>query len=151
MGRKHVVVLSLALAACAVAGASAALRTVRLGTTAAKPPRVADSVIAARAARLDTFAASLAHARLSRPPALPPVPHYAPVPMPTPPAPSQLASISGPPAVQAPKTSPAPAPAARHPKVVYVRPAPVVTTVQATTPAAPPSSSDDGSDDGGDD
>ena len=155
MGRKHALVLSLAVAACVVTGASAALKTVHLGATAATPPHVADSVIAARSAKLDRFAASLAHARRSRPPALPQVPHFAPVAMPTPPAPAPAASTPAPAAVSDPSTTVAPA--KRHPKVVYVRPAPVVTTVQATTTATPATGDDedddsgesDGHDDGG--
>ncbi len=153
MGRKHALVLSLALAACTVTGASAALRTVHLGTAAAKPPRVADRVIAARSAKLDRFAASLAHARHSRPPALPPVPHYAPVPMPTPPAPAVPAASRVPAAAPTAAPAAARALAPRRPKVVYVRPAPVVTTVQSpatTSPAQTGDDGDDGNDDGGD-
>jgi hypothetical protein len=141
MGRKHALMISLLLAGCTVAGASAALRTVHLGTAAAKPPHAAGGLIAARKAKLDRFAATLAKARRTAPPPLPHLPKYPAVQIPA--APLLLAS--------APTSPPQAAPAAATaPKVRYVRPAPIVQTVQAP-PAAPPawSGDDGGGDDGG--
>ena len=86
MHRLHAVVISLLLAGAAVAGASAAFRTVSLGPTAAKPATVPERVVAARRAKLDRWSAQLEHARASRPPALPKVPRFAPVVVPTVPA-----------------------------------------------------------------
>jgi len=129
MSRRHALAISLLLAGCAVTGAAAALKTVHLGAAAASPPRVAAPLLAARRAKLDRFAASLARASRATPPPLPPVPTYAPVVIPAPPAARPAA------------------------KVVYVRPAPVIRTVQDAPVAAPSSgwSGDDGGDDGGGD
>src|SRR5579864_2011427 len=79
MRRKHALAISVLLAGCLVAGAAAAMKTVRLGAAAARPPHVADTLVAAQRARLDRFAATLKNARNAQPPALPRVPRYAPV------------------------------------------------------------------------
>jgi hypothetical protein len=130
MHRLHAVVISLLLAGAAVAGASAAFRTVSLGPTAAKPATVPERVVAARRAKLDRWSAQLEHARASRPPALPKVPRFAPVVVPTVPA-TQLAV----------RSASAPRPPARTeaapPKqaVTYVQAPPKIQYVQP--PAAP--------------
>jgi hypothetical protein len=141
MGRKHALAISALLAGCVGAGAAAAMKTVHLGAAAAKPPHVADAVIAAQQAKLDRYAATLEKARKARPPALPRVPHYAPVVIPAPQTARNLAS--------APASAPKPA---APPPVKYVRPPPIVQTVQAPPQAPPAWSGDDGGgDDGGGD
>lgn len=142
MGRKHAIAVALLLAGGAVSGTAAAMRTVRLGAAASAPARVPDTVIAARRARLDRSAASLTRARLAHSPALPPVPHYAPV------------AIPAVPPARVPASAPAPAARTTTPAVRYVRPAPIVQTVQAppmtTTSSSGANSEDDGgTDDGG--
>ena len=157
MPRLHGFIVSLLLAGGITAGALAATRTVHLGQAAAATPKVADSVVTARQARLDAFARSLRQAAAAEPPALPKVPTFAPVTIPTvpppPPAPVQTASPAAPPA---PATSAAPkvkhvaklaatAPQA-EPPVEYVQPPPVVQYQQApAAPAAPTGSHEDDS------
>lgn len=81
MRRTHTIGISLLLAVATAAGAAAAVKTVHLGaaTAASKPVRVPDRVIAARRAKLAAWSAALRHEAAARPPALPKVPHHAPV------------------------------------------------------------------------
>jgi hypothetical protein len=132
--------LSALVAACAAAGAVAATRTVHLGQSVARTRTVPPRVIAERTAKLDAFARSL-HASLERkPPALPHVPHYAPVPIPQ--APRVVSSTAQAPPVRAQ----APVRVVQPPPVVkYVRPQPT------TTPGGSAWSDDGGETEGGDD
>ena len=127
MGRLKGLALSLVVAACIVAGAAAATRTAHLGQAATEPQRVPDTVLAARRAKLDRVERSLRKAQDARPPALPRVPHFAPVPVPAPLTVRALASDVAPaPAPAAPART---APAAEAP-VTYEQSPPVVTYVQ---------------------
>lgn len=138
MPKIHVVALSLLLGGVTVAGAAAAMKTVRLGASVAatRTTSVPDAVVAARRRKLDTWSAQLQHAKAARPPALPAVPRYAPVEIPTVPAALEAAAAAPP---------PAPAPAAPQrvvagpvqPAAPGAAPTPVVQTVPATTATAP--------------
>lgn len=158
MPRLHGFIVSLLIAGGIVAGAMAATRTVHLGQAAAATPTVADSVITSRRAQLDRFASSLHRAAAAKPPALPKLPKFAPVTIPTVPPPPPARVLT---AAPAPATVPSKSeqPKAKHvaklavaapqaePPVEYVQPPPVVRYQQAPTPAAAPSSGygDDGS------
>lgn len=138
MRRKHALAVSVLLAGCVVAGTAAAMTTVRLGAAAAKPPHVADAIVAAQRTKLDRFAATLENARNAEPPELPRVPRYAPVAIPAIQSAHVLASAPTPAAAPA-------APQAAPPPVKYVRPPPIVQTVQAPPQAPSAWSGDDGS------
>ena len=146
MSRLHGLIVSLLLAGGVTAGALAATRTIHLGQAAAATPKVADSVVVSRRAQLDTFETSLHKADAAKPPALPKIPKFAPVTIPTvppPPAPVRTAA----PAPQPAPAKPA-APKVNHvtklaavapqaePPVEYVQPPPVVQYQQAPTPPA---------------
>jgi len=135
MRRMHVTAISLLLGGCVVAGTAAALRSVRLGAgaAAARAVRVPDAVVAARRARLDRWSAELEKARSRRPPALPRIPKFAPVAIPTPPARPVADTTPDAATANAPSASAAPA----QPAVTYVRPPPVVTYRQAPAGPAP--------------
>lgn len=163
MRKAHAFAISSVLALCAVTGAVAAMKTVHLGAAVAAPARAAPSVVASRRAKLDRWSASLRRARASRPPRLPSVPRFAPVPMPVAPVPASVPVVRK--AAPRPAATPAPAAtaAAAPPAVTYVQPPPVIQYQQApsTTPG-PSGESDDegelddsghdgGGDDGGDD
>lgn len=85
MRRTHTIGISLLLAVATAAGAAAAVKTVHLGaaTAASKPSRLPDRVIAARRAKLAAWSAALRREAAARPPALPKVPRYAPVVIPS--------------------------------------------------------------------
>lgn len=150
MRRMHAIAISLLLGAGVAAGAAASLRTVHLGAAAAATTAaVPEKTIAARRAKLSRWSASLAKARAAKPPALPPVPHYAPVAMPTPPA------VVSTPATPTAAPTAVEQPGSRHskpsgPTVTYVQPPPIVQYQQATAPStttAAPVGEDEGSDD----
>jgi hypothetical protein len=73
MSRKHALVISIALGLAAIVGATAALRTARLGAPAAVTKPAATS-LSARAHALDRQEAALRRALARRPPKLPTVP-----------------------------------------------------------------------------
>ena len=80
MSRRLAFAVSLLLALAASAGAYAVLSTAALRGQASKPQVASARALARRAQQLDAWAASLTKAARSRPPALPAVPRYAPVP-----------------------------------------------------------------------
>ena len=132
MSRTHGLAISVLLALCIAAGASATLSTLRLGARASKPAVARAQALARRAKQLDAWQASLDRALRSRPPALPRVPHYAPVARIAPPGPLVLPAAP----VAAQRVRPAGAPAASP----AARPAsaqPPSTQPPATQPSAP--------------
>ena len=131
MSRIHSTFIAFVIGAVATAGLYAAVHTVRLGQKV-PAPIVSAHDLASRHAKLAAWRHSLDVALAKRPPALPKLPHFAPVPAP-----------------QAPSVSVATGP----PPVTYVQAPTIVkyTHAPATTPP-PTSSSDDSGDDGsGDD
>ena len=100
MNRRHAAVIALFLALALVAGMFAAVRTTRLGATSTAS--VAPAQIAAKNRQLDRLEAKLRLAAKKRPPGLPALP-----------------STASRPALAA----------ARQPRTVYVRPAPIVRVV----------------------
>lgn len=141
MSRLHSTLVALVIGAAACTGLFAMVRTVRLGqTVAATKPALIVRKLAARERKLAHWSRNLQLARAKHPPALPKIPKFAPVSIPTAPAPAA-----------------APV-AAATPQVQYVRPRAVVTYKRASTPhtstGSSPASSDDGKSDdngGGDD
>ena len=139
MNRIHSTLIAIVIGAAAAAGLYAAVNTIHLGQKSAVPSISARDV-AARQAKLTTWRHSLDAALSKRPPALPKLPHFAPV--------------------SAPAVAPSSA-ATAQPRVTYVRPPEVVryehepppaTTTTATTSWSDDESDDDGStDDSGDD
>lgn len=132
MTRIHSTLIALLIGAAATAGLYAAVHTVNLGQKATAPA-VSAHELAARQAKLVAWRRSLEAARTKRPPKLPKLPHFAPVP--------------------APQTAPAPAPpvATAPPPVTYVQ---APTVVKYRHPPAPPATTttswtDDGSGDDG--
>jgi len=77
MKRIHTLAIALVLGAAAAAGLLAATRTVDLGAAQASP-RLSDSAVAARTAKLDRLERSLQKALARRPPKLPRVPQVSP-------------------------------------------------------------------------
>jgi hypothetical protein len=142
MRRTHALAMSLLLGAAVAAGAAASLRTVHLGAAAAATPSaVPDKTVAARRAKLARWSVSLRKARAARPPALPAVPHYAPVAIPAPVAAEPSSPTATPvrtvvvrrtsrPATQTSKA------ADDQGQVTYVQPPPIVQYQQAPAPAA---------------
>lgn len=118
--RPHqILFISLVLGLSVAAGAFAAVRTVHLGVQGAKvDTRQRQQVIAHRQSQLDRFEASLRGALRKRPPKLPRIPHFKPIPKP--------AVVAAAPAVPVSagfaRTRAAPAP-----RVVYVQPRHVIT------------------------
>jgi hypothetical protein len=162
MRRTHALAMSLLLGAAVAAGAAASLRTVHLGAAAAATPSaVPDKTVAARRAKLARWSVSLRKARAARPPALPAVPHYAPVAIPAPVAEAPSSPTTAPvrtvvvrrtrrPATQTGKA------ADDQGQVTYVQPPPIVQYQQAPAPAPAAtttttagSGEDESSDDGG--
>jgi len=134
MNRIHSTLIALLIGAAATAGLYAAVHTVRLGQKASAPS-ISAREIASRTAKLAAWRRSLAAARAKRPPALPKLPHYAPV-------------VASPPA---PQQTPA---AAAQPHVTYVQAPTVVKYKRASTSKSTTSSSwsdDSGGDDSGGD
>lgn len=152
MRRLHAIAISILLGAGVAAGATASLKTVRLGAAAATTQAtVPEKTIAARHAKLAAWSESLRKARAARPPALPKVPHYAPVQIPTMPSIQTPAVEPETTTVRHVVAAPAPAPpttaaAPTEAKVTYVQPPPVVQYQQA--PAATTSTAASGEDDG---
>ena len=120
MNRIHSTVIAFVIGAVATAGLYAGVHTVRLGQKV-PAPIVSAQDLASRHAKLAAWRHSLDVALAKRPPALPKLPHFAPVP-----------------------TAPPPVTYVQAPTLVKYKHAPATTTT-------PTSSSDDGSgDDGGD-
>jgi len=97
--RAHGLVLAVLLGAASATGTYAVVQTGHLGDAETKPEVVSARQITARARKLDAWEASLRETVKSRPPALPPLNHYAAVTFVTAPGASTL---------------PAPRPVARH-------------------------------------
>ena len=143
MNRIHSTLIALVIGAAATAGLYAAVQTVRLGQKA-PAPSVSPRDLASRQAKLVAWSRSL-HATLAkRPPALPKLPHFAPVPTQPAPAPAPAPSVA---------PTPAPVTYVQAPTVVKYKHATSATTT-TTSSWSDDGSSDDGSgggsDDGGD-
>lgn len=110
MNRIHSTLIAFVLGGAVTAGAYAAVHTVRLGQKAVAST-IYTHAVAARQAKLVAWHRSLKAALAKRPPALPKLPHFAPV--------------------HAPATPVAAAPAS--PPVTYVQPPPVVAYKHAVT------------------
>lgn len=143
MQRLHSTLIALVIAAAAATGLFAAVRTVRLGQTAAtaQPAAIPTRELALRRAKLTRWNASLHKALAKRPPALPKLPHYAPVTIPAAPPPAAVAAAAG------------TLPAASQAPVKYVQARPVVKYKHSSAPATTTTSSSsvsggEGSDDG---
>jgi hypothetical protein len=121
MARKHAFILAIALGLAATVGAVAAVNTAQLGKPQAKASTVATQNVALRkrTTLLDRQEAALKKALTKHPPKLPRVPKFAPVAMPSAPAPVQVAAAptAAPPAAAAP---------AAPQRIEYRRAAPVV-------------------------
>ena len=130
MNRIHSTLTGLVIGAAATGGLYAGVHTVRLGQKVAAP-NVSARDIASRHAKLAAWRHSLDVALAKRPPTLPKLPHFAPVPAP-----------------QAPAVSVATAP----PPVTYVQAPTIVKYTHApATTTTPTRSSDDSGDDGSSD
>ena len=135
MNRIHSTLIALVVAVAAAVGAYAAVHTVRLGQKA-PAPSVSRHAVAVRQAKLVAWRRSLEAALAKRPPTLPKLPHFAPVPAPAPAAPNVVAA---------------------PPPVTYVQALPVVhyrhepSTYPATSGSGDDGPSDDNSGDGGGD
>ena len=138
MTRIHSTLIALVIGVAATVGLYAAVHTVRLGQKAPAPSISAHDV-ALRQAKLAAWRHSLDATLAKRPPKLPKLPHFAPVPAPQAPA---VSVATAPP----PSTSPAPVTYVQAPTIVKYKHASATTT----TPT-PTTWSDDGSDDGGSD
>jgi len=79
MSRRIALVVSLLLAVAAAAGTFAVLSTAALRAAPTKPQVFDARALARRSRELDAWAASLVKAARARPPALPPIPRYAPI------------------------------------------------------------------------
>lgn len=121
MRKAHALVVSLVLAGAVAAGAAATLRTVHLGAAVAAPQvaRVPDGAVRAREQKLAAWSASLRKAGRATPPALPSVPHFAPVVVPSVPVVRQVAAAA--PAAPRATVAAVRPPAAQQPRVVYVQ------------------------------
>jgi len=82
MRKPHAFALSGLVAAAAVTGCVAGMRTVHLGAASTGPAAVSARAVAAQQAKLTRWSGSLHKALTAKPPALPAVPHYAPVAIP---------------------------------------------------------------------
>ena len=100
MTRTSGLAISLLAGGAVAVGAYAVLTRAHLGLQASQQARIASSVVAARNANLNRYAATLERALAQRPPRLPGVPHYKPVVIPKvprlviPPAPTTTPSTS---------------------------------------------------------
>jgi hypothetical protein len=83
MGKAKALLISICMAALAVAGAATAMHGVSLGPASAKPAPVAAGAIAASESKLDRWSAQLRRQRSTQPPRLPAIPHFARVQIPT--------------------------------------------------------------------
>jgi hypothetical protein len=137
MSRLHSTLIALLVGAAATAGLSAAVHTVQLGQKAPAAQSVPASYLASRQAKLHAWSHSL-HATLAKhPPALPKLPHFAPIA--TQQQPAQTAPVA---------TAQQNVTYVKAPTVVKYKHAPAPPTATTTTT----SWSDDGSgDDGGGD
>ena len=136
MSRLHSTLIALVLGSIAVAGLFAGVKTVRLGQKVSAPTHpVAARELASRQAKLDRWSRSLRAQRAKRPPALPKVPRFAPVPSAQ--APAQAAPIA------------APAASSVAPQVRYVRPKPVVEYQRAAAKSSTTTTQQSWSDDDG--
>src|SRR4051812_45063026 len=113
MNRIHSTLIAVLIGAAAAAGLYAAVHTVRLGEKA-PASSVSAHDLASRHAKLAAWGPSLEAARAKRPPALPKLPHFAPV----------AARSAAPPTV-----------ATAQPDVTYVRAPTVVKYEHEPTPA----------------
>jgi hypothetical protein len=109
MSRKHAVAVAVLLAAAAAVGLFGLARTLGIGASASAG-RAPDPVIAKRSHALDRLEISLRRELAKRPPRLPAVPKVTPIKAPSAPV----------------AAAPAAPVAASAPRVVYVRPAPIV-------------------------
>jgi hypothetical protein len=138
MTRIHSTLIAVLIGAAATAGLHAAVHTVRLGQKA-PAPAVSAHDLASRQAKLAAWRRSLDATLAKRPPALPKLPHFAPVPAPQAPPPSVA-------------TAPPPVTYVQAPTVVTYKHAPATTTTPTTTSSSDDGSGDDGpGDDGGGD
>ena len=144
MSRIHSTLIALLIGAAATAGLYAAVHTAQLGQKA-PAQSVSSHILASRQAKLVAWRHSLDAVRSKRPPALPKLPHFAPVRTQPAPAPS---------VVTAP---PPPVTYVQAPTVVKYEHAPAPTTTTSTASSTEDESGDDDSgddssgDDGGDD
>jgi len=140
MTRIHSTLIGLLIGAAATAGMYATVHTVRLGQKT-PAPSVSAHDLASRKAKLAAWRHSLDVALAKRPPALPKLPHFAPVAAPAAPPPPPVA------------TTPPPVTYVQAPTVVKYKHAPATTTTTTTTTGwSDDGSGDDGSgDDGGGD
>ncbi|HUZ16417.1 MAG TPA: hypothetical protein VMU72_09615 [Gaiellaceae bacterium] len=136
MSRIHSTLIALVICAAATAGLYAAVHTVRLGQKA-PAPSVSAQQVALRQAKLAAWSRSLHATLVKRPPALPKLPHFAPVAVQPAPAPS---------------AAPAPAPVTyvRAPTVVKYKHATAGTKTTTTTGWSDDGSGGNGGGDGGD-
>jgi hypothetical protein len=138
MTRIHSTLIALVIGAAATVGLYAAVHTVRLGQKA-PAPTVSAHAIALRQAKLAAWRHSLDATLAKRPPKLPKLPHFAPVP------PAQAPTVS---------VATAPSPPVTYvqaPTIVKYKHAPATTTTPTTTTGSDDGSGDDGSGDGGSD
>lgn len=131
MSRIHSTLIALVIGCAATAGLYATVHTVRLGQKV-PAPSISARDLASRQAKLEAWRRSLRATLAKRPPALPKLPHFAPVP----------AAPAAPPSVA---TAPPPVTYVRAPTVVKYKHASGTATGTSTG-----SWSDDGSSDGGD-
>lgn len=117
MARKHAVVVALFLGLAAAVGGFAAIKTAALGQPQARASASTNesAALLRRTRILDRQEVALRRAIAKRPPRLPKVPKFAPVSIPRPAVPAQVATASS--AAAAPQTT-----------VRYVRPALVIVT-----------------------
>jgi hypothetical protein len=143
MSRIHSTLIALLIGAAATAGLYAAVHTAQLGQKA-PASSVSAHVLASRQAKLAAWRHSLDATRAKRPPALPKLPHFAPVRAQPAPAPAAV-------------TAPPPVTYVQAPTVVKYEHSPAPTTTTSTTSWTEDESGDDDSgddssgDDGGDD
>jgi hypothetical protein len=133
MSRIHSTLIALLIGAAATIGLSAAIHTVQLGQKAVAPS-VSLHELAARKAKLAAWHRSLRATLAKRPPALPKLPHFAPV----------AVQQAQPPAATAQQS----VTYVHAPTVVQYKHAPAATTT-TTTNWSDDGSDDNGSDDGG--
>jgi hypothetical protein len=133
MSRIHSTLIALLIGAAATAGCYAAVRTAQLGQKA-PAPSVSPQVVASRQAKLVAWRHSLDATRAKRPPALPKLPHFAPVRAQPAPAPWVA-------------TAPPPVTYAQAPTVVKYEHSPAPTTTTSTTSWTDDDSGDDSGDD----
>jgi len=137
MNRIHSTLIAIVIGAAATAGLYAAVHTVRLGQKV-PAPSVSAHDLASRRAKLAAWGRSLHAALAKRPPALPKLPHFAPV-----------SAQAAPPSSMA--TAQPPVTYVQAPTVVKYEHAPPPATTTTTTSWHDDESEDDDSEDSGDD